>query len=95
MGSGSGACGVVRGVISFLRADPVYREAADARSSGCIGVGGDAQVCARAGASALASALAAIRRDACSDGDVATDGDVDELPFAWPLQPDRKGCSRR
>ena len=48
VGSGSGACGVVRGVTTpFLRADPVYQQAADARSSGCIGVGigvgGDAQ----------------------------------------------------
>ena len=76
-GSGSGTCGIARGVKPFLRDDPVYQQAADARSSGCSGVGGDAEVCARAGASALASALAAMRKD-------AADGEANELPFTWP-----------
>ena len=79
VGSGSGACGVVRGVTSFLRDDPVYQQAADAGSSGSIGVGGDTKVCARAVASALASALllAAMRKG-------AADGEANELPFTWP-----------
>ena len=64
MGSGSGACGVVRGVTPFLCDGPVYQQAADAHSSGCVGVGSDVQVRARASASALASALAAMRKDA-------------------------------
>ena len=88
VGIGSDTCGVVRGVTPFLCGDPVYQQAAGARSSGFIGVGGDAQVCARVGALALASALAAMRKD-------ATDGEANQLPFAWQSQPDRKGCRRR
>ena len=75
MGSRSGVCGVVRGVTPFLRDDPVYQQAADVGWSVRIGVGGDAQVRARAGALALASALAAMLKD-------SADGDADELPFA-------------
>ena len=84
----SGACGIVRGATPFLRDGPVYQKTADAGWSGCIGVGGDAQVRVRAGASALASALAAMLKD-------AADGDAGELPFAWPPQPGRKGCRHR
>jgi len=94
MGSGSGVCGVVREVTPFLRADRALQQAADARSSGCIGVGGDAQVCARAGTRALASALAAMREDACVDAGVVADGDADEPPLTWPSQPDRNGRRR-
>ena len=87
-GVASGACGIVRGATPFLRDGSVYQKTADAGWSGCIGVGGDAQVRVRAGASALASALAAMLKD-------AADGDADELPFAWPPQPGRKGCRHR
>ena len=90
-GAASGACGVVHGVTPLLRDGPVYQKAAGTGWSGCIGVGGDAQVRARAGASALASALAAMLKDS-ADGDAdelpftmlkdAADGDADELPFA-------------
>ena len=82
---------------TILRADPVYQQAADARSSGCIGVGGDAQVRARAGAPALASALAAMRENACVDACAVADGDADadEPPLTWPSQPDRNGRRRR
>ena len=41
---------------------------------------------ARAGA----SALAAMRKDACVNADVAADGDADEPPFTWPSQPDHR-----
>ena len=78
-GSGSGTCGIARGVKPFLRNDPVYQQAADARASGCIG----------------ASALAAMRKDACADADVVANGDADEPPFTWPSQPDQKGRRRR
>ena len=81
----------LRAVTLFLRDDPVYQQAADAGWSGRISVGGDAQVRARAGASALASALAAMLKDS-ADGDAdelpftmlkdAADGDADELSFA-------------
>ena len=33
VGSGSGACGAVRGVTPFLRVDPVYQQAAEAGAS--------------------------------------------------------------
>ena len=80
---------------TVLRAGPVYQQAADARSSGFIGVGGDAQVRARAGAPALVSALAAMREGACVDAYAVADGDADEPPLTWPSQPDRNGRRRR
>ena len=89
MGSGSGACGVVRGIAPFLCDDPVYQEAADTHSSRCIGVGGDVQVRARAGASALASALAAMRKDAaCGQsesgrGGAAGSGEHEQILTRW------------
>ena len=84
VGSGSDACGVVRGVnhsCAMILYTSKLRMRVRASASALAAM-------RRYGAPALASALAAMRKD-------AADGEANELPFAWPSQPDRKGCRRR
>ena len=93
VGSGSDACGVVRGVTPFLRDDSAYQQAADAGWSGRIGVGGDAQVRARAGASALSSALAAMLKDALIES--SCESRMAGFSLLLPLTPTAKNQLHR